>query len=177
MTNPVEEKPTTLPVLPLRNLVLFPGVVLPVDVGRAGSLKLVEDVVKRQPSHVMIATQKDPQVEDPAPDDLHAIGVEAEVLKVVKLSDTRVTVVIRGLERRRLGVFSQLQPYLMADVHPVTESGGDSAEADGLALAVRDACKKVIAMSPDIPDETAQILDAIREPSRLADIAAANVEL
>src|SRR5438874_9053178 len=98
---------TRLPVLPLRNLVLFPGVVLPVDVGRAGSLKLVEDVVKRQPSHVMIATQKDPQIEDPSPDDLHAIGVEAEVLKVVKLSETRVTVVIRGLERRRLGVFSQ----------------------------------------------------------------------
>src|SRR5207248_1754203 len=85
----------TLPVLPLRNLVLFPGVVLPVDVGRSGSLKLVEDVVKRQPSHVMIATQKDPQIEDP---------------------------------------------------------------------------------SPDIPDETGQILDAIREPSRLADIASANLD-
>ncbi|MGZ3429932.1 MAG: LON peptidase substrate-binding domain-containing protein, partial [Polyangia bacterium] len=107
----------TLPVLPLRNLVLFPGVVLPVDVGRPGSLKLVDDVVKRQPSRVMIATQKDPQIEDPSPEDLHTIGVEAEVLKVVKLSDTRVTVVIRGLERRRLGVFSQVAPYLMADVH------------------------------------------------------------
>src|SRR5439155_9734401 len=96
----------TLPVLPLRNLVLFPGVVLPVDVGRAGSLKLVEDVVKRQPSRMMIATQKDPQVEEPSPGDLHEIGVEAEVLKVVKLSESRVTVVIRGLERRRLGTFA-----------------------------------------------------------------------
>jgi ATP-dependent Lon protease len=166
----------TLPVLPLRNLVLFPGVVLPVDVGRAGSLKLVDDVVKRQPSRVMIATQKDPQVEDPSPEDLHTIGVEAEVLKVVKLSDTRVTVVIRGLERRRLGVFSQVAPYLMADVHPIEETNAQSAEADGLAMAVRDTCKRVIAMSPDIPDETGQILDAIREPSRLADIAAANLE-
>ncbi|HEX9103562.1 MAG TPA: endopeptidase La, partial [Polyangia bacterium] len=166
----------TLPVLPLRNLVLFPGVVLPVDVGRAGSLKLVDDVVKRQPSRVMIATQKDPQIEDPAPEDLHTIGVEAEVLKVVKLSDTRVTVVIRGLERRRLGVFSQVAPYLMADVHPVEELGAQSPEADGLAMAVRDTTKRVIALSPDIPDETAQILDAIREPSRLADIASANLE-
>jgi ATP-dependent Lon protease len=166
----------TLPVLPLRNLVLFPGVVLPVDVGRAGSLKLVEDVVKRQPSHVMIATQKDPQIEDPTPDDLHAIGVEAEVLKVVKLSETRVTVVIRGLERRRLGVFSQVVPYLMADVHPVLETNAESPEADGLAMAVRDTCKRVIALSPDIPDETGQILDAIREPSRLADIASANLD-
>ncbi|MCA1664948.1 MAG: LON peptidase substrate-binding domain-containing protein, partial [Myxococcales bacterium] len=166
----------TLPVLPLRNLVLFPGVVLPVDVGRAGSLKLVDDVVKRQPSRVMIATQKDPQIEEPAPEDLHTIGVEAEVLKVVKLSDTRVTVVIRGLERRRLGVFSQIAPYLMADVHPVHETGALSPEADGLAMAVRDTCKRVIALSPDIPDETGQILDAIREPSRLSDVASANLE-
>ncbi|MGZ3405955.1 MAG: endopeptidase La [Polyangia bacterium] len=166
----------TLPVLPLRNLVLFPGVVLPVDVGRSGSLKLVDDVVKRQPSRVMIATQKDPQIEEPSPEDLHTIGVEAEVLKVVKLSDTRVTVVIRGLERRRLGVFSQVAPYLMADVHPVDETNALSPEADGLAMAVRDTCKRVIALSPDIPDETGQILDAIREPSRLADIASANLE-
>jgi ATP-dependent Lon protease len=166
----------TLPVLPLRNLVLFPGVVLPVDVGRSGSLRLVEDVVRRQPARVMIATQRDPQIEEPAPDDLHPIGVEAEVLKVVKLSDTRVTVVIRGLERRRLGVFSQVQPYLMADVHPVEEVNAASPEADGLAMAVRDTCKRVIALSPDIPDETGQILDAIREPSRLADIASANLE-
>src|ERR1700760_1744919 len=131
----------TLPVLPLRNLVLFPGVVLPVDVGRAGSLKLVEDGVRKQPARVMIAPQRDPQIEEPAPDDLHTIGVEAEVLKVVKLSDSRVTVVIRGLERRRLGVFSQVQPYLMADVHAVEETNVASPEADGLALAVRDTCK------------------------------------
>jgi ATP-dependent Lon protease len=172
------EKPAvqTMPVLPLRNLVLFPGVVLPVDVGRLGSLKLVEDVVKRQPSRLMIATQKDPQIEEPAPEDLHEIGVEAEVLKVVKLSDTRVTVVIRGLERRRLGVFSQVTPYLTADVHPVEERNAVSPEADGLAMAVRDAAKRVIALSPDIPDETGQILDAIREPSRLADLASANLD-
>ena len=176
MSDTIKPAVQTLPVLPLRNLVLFPGVVLPVDVGRAGSLKLVDDVVRRQPSRVMIATQKDPQVEDPTPEDLHSIGVEAEILKVVKLSDTRVTVVIRGLERRRLGVFSQVSPYLMADVHPVEETSAVSPEADGLALAVRDTCKKVIALSPDIPDETGQILDAIREPSRLADIASANLE-
>jgi ATP-dependent Lon protease len=171
-----KDNPTTLPVLPLRNLVLFPGVVLPVDVGRAGSLKLVEDVVKNHPARVMIATQKDPQIEEPRPEHLHEIGVEAEVLKVVKLSDTRVTVVVRGLERKRLGAFSHVAPYLAADIHPVEETNAHSPEADGLALAVREACKQVIALSPDIPDENAAVIDAIREPSRLADIASANLE-
>ena len=102
---------------------LFPGVVLPVDVGRAGSLKLVDDVVKRQPSRVMIATQKDPQIEEPAPEDLYTIGVEAEVAQGRQAAGHRVTVVIRGLERRRLGGFAQVAPYLMADVHPVDEIG------------------------------------------------------
>src|SRR5215813_14192233 len=91
-----------LPVLPLRNLVLFPGVVLPVDVGRAGSLRLVEDVVAKPPSRLVLATQRDPQVEDPNPEDLYPIGIEAEILKVVKLGEGRLTVVMRSLERRRL---------------------------------------------------------------------------
>src|SRR5581483_10051596 len=92
----------TLPVLPLRNLVLFPGVVLPIDVGRSGSLRLIEYVVSQQSSRLVLVTQRDPQVEDPAPEDLYPIGVEAEILKVVKLGEGRLTVVLRGLERRRL---------------------------------------------------------------------------
>jgi ATP-dependent Lon protease len=171
-----DARTTTLAVLPLRNLVLFPGVVLPVDVGRPGSLKLVEDVVKNQPARLMIATQKDPQIEEPHPEDLYPIGVEAEVLKVVKLSDSRVTVVVRGLERKRIGTFSHVAPYLAADILPVEEVNAHTAEADGLAMAVRETAKQVIALSPDIPDENATVIEAIREPSRLADIACANLE-
>jgi len=172
-----EPRGVTLAVLPLRNLVLFPGVVLPVDVGRSGSLKLVEDTVKHQPARLMVATQKDPQVEEPKPEDLFPVGVEAEVLKVVKLSDTRVTIVVRGLERKRIGTFAHVTPYLAADILPVEELHARTPEAEGLALAVREAAKQVIALSPDIPDENATVIDAIREPSRLADVACANLDL
>src|ERR1700743_3427773 len=151
MTKSLETAPP--PVLPLRNLVLFPGVVLPIDVGRAGSLKLVEDVVRHQPARVMIATQKDPQNEDLRAEDLYPIAVEAEVLKVVKLSDSRVTVVVRGIERRRMGAFAYVTPYLAADIHPIDELNAHSPESEGLAMAVREAAKQVIALSPDIPDE------------------------
>jgi ATP-dependent Lon protease len=168
--------PYSLPVLPLRNLVLFPGVVLPVDVGRPGSLKLVDDVVKRQPARLLIATQKDPQIEEPKPEDLFEIGVEAEVLKVVKLSEARITVVVRGLERRRIGTYAHVAPYLQADVLPVDETNAHSAAAEGLAMAVREAAKQVIALSPDIPDENGAVIDAIRDPSRLADVACANLD-
>ena len=176
---PENQQPSTqMPVLALRNLVLYPGVVLPVDVGRPGSLRLIEDVLKRSPAHLGIATQKDPQVEEPGADDLHAIGVEAELLKVVKLSETRITIVVRGIARRRFGNFTQSQPYLVGSAEPVIESvGEDASHIEGLAMSVRDAAKQVIALSPEIPDEAAQVLDSIRDPSRLADVAAANLDL
>ena len=99
----------------------------------------------------------------------YPIAVEAEVLKVVKLSDTRVTVVVRGLERRRHRHLRAPLAVSLGRSVPVLD-GGDSPEAEGLALAVRETAKKVIALAPDIPDETAQLLDNIRDPSRLADL-------
>ena len=168
--------PNFLPVLPLRNLVLFPGVILPVDVGRASSLRLIEDVIKMQPSRILIATQKNPQIEDPKPEDLHPIGVEAELLKVVKLSDSRITVVLRGIERRKLGTAHHLQPYLAADVYPLDEIGSESTDSETLALSVRETFKKVIALSPDLSKEIAQTIDAIVDPSGLADMAASNLD-
>src|SRR5438132_1557655 len=112
----------TLPVLTLRNLVLFPGVVLPVDVGRPGSLKLVEETVRQHPSHLAVATQRDPQIEEPGAEDIHPIAVVAEVLKVVKLSESRSTVVVRGLERCRLGPFLQTWPYITATATTAIEA-------------------------------------------------------
>jgi ATP-dependent Lon protease len=166
-----------LPVLTLRNLILFPGVVLPIDVGRPGSLKLIEDVVRRTPPHLGIATQRDPQVEEPGPDDLFEIGVEAEILKVVKLSETRLTIVVRGLERRRFTNYSKTSPFLVAEAQPVVETGATDTEVEGLAMSVRDAAKQVIELSPEIPDEAAQALDAVRDPSRIADLSAAHLDL
>jgi ATP-dependent Lon protease len=166
-----------LPVLPLRNLVLFPGVVLPVDVGRASSVRLIEEVVARQPSRLLLATQRDSQVEDPKPEQLHDVGVEAEILKVVKLGEGRLTVVIRGLERRRFGKFTRTEPYLSAEAISIDDVVGNPVEVEGLAMAVRDTAKQVIELSPEIPDEAAQVVDQIRDPGRLADLAAANAEL
>jgi ATP-dependent Lon protease len=176
-TKKTNETLRELPVLPLRNLVLFPGVVLPVDVGRAGSLRLIEDVIAKQPSRLALATQRDPQIEDPKGEDLYPIGIEAEILKVVKLGEGRLTAVIRGLDRRRFVSFAKTEPYLVARVDDVHEVVKDPTEIEGLAMAVREAAKQVIELSPEIPDEAAQVVEQVREPGRLADLAAANVEL
>jgi ATP-dependent Lon protease len=174
MSEPMNE----LPVLPLRNLVLFPGVVLPVDVGRPSSLRLVDDVVGRgQAARLVVTTQRDAMRDEPGPEDLHAIGVEAEVLKVVKLADTRVTVVLRGVERVRFVEFTRRTPYLAAKIERVADLVRDPVEVDGLAMAVREAAKQMIALSPEIPDEAGGVLDQVKEAGRLADLAAANLDL
>jgi ATP-dependent Lon protease len=172
------ERILELPVLPLRNLVLFPGVVLPVDVGRPSSLRLVDEVVGRgATARLVVTTQRDPQRDDPGPDDLHPIGVEAEVLKVIKLADTRVTVVLRGLDRVRFVEFGARTPYLTARFERVPDLVASPVEVEGLAMAVRESAKQMIALSPEIPDEAGGVLDQIKDPGRLGDLAAANLEM
>ena len=94
------ESGKTLPLLSLRNLVLFPGAVMPVEIGRASSLKLIESLSGKG-AHLLVGTQKDADVEEPSGADLYGVCVEGEVVRVVKAAESRVTAVLRGIERRR----------------------------------------------------------------------------
>ena len=170
------ENPKTLPLLSLRNLVLFPGAVMPVEIGRPSSLRLIE-ALGGKGAHLLVGTQKDADIEEPAGADLYTICVEGEVVRIVKAAENRVTAVLRGLERRRVVGFPQEKPYLLAQFDPLTEIRKDAIEIDGLGMAVYDVAKQLIAISPDIPDETAQVLDQHKDPARLGDIVAATVDL
>ncbi len=166
----------TLPLLSLRNLVLFPGAVMPVEIGRASSLRLIE-ALGGKGARVLVGTQKDADIEEPAGADLYTICVEGEVVRIVKAAENRVTAVLRGIERRRVTGFAQEKPYLLATYEPLVEIRKDPIEIDGLGMAVYDVAKQLIAISPDIPDETAQVLDQHKDPGRLGDIVAATVDL
>ena len=174
MTPP--EAPKTLPLLSLRNLVLFPGAVMPVEIGRLSSLRLIESLPGKG-VHLLVGTQKDADVEEPAGSDLYRICVEGEVVRIVKAAENRVTAVLRGIERRRVTGFVQEKPFLVAAYEPLVEIRKDPIEIDGLGMAVYDVAKQLIAISPDIPDEAAQILDQNKDPARLGDITAATVDL
>src|SRR5260221_11947997 len=170
------EDSKTLPLLSLRNLVLFPGAVMPVEIGRPSSLRLIEGLGGKG-ARVLVGTQKDADIEEPASSDLYTICVEGEVVRIVKAAENRVTAVLRGLERRRVTGFVQEKPYLVASFGPLTEIRKDPIEIDGLGMAVYDVAKQLIAISPDIPDETAQVLDQSKDPGRLGDVVAATVDL
>jgi ATP-dependent Lon protease len=174
MTPP--EAPKSLPLLSLRNLVLFPGAVMPVEIGRLSSLRLIESLPGKG-VHLLVGTQKDADVEEPAGSDLYGICVEGEVVRIVKAAENRVTAVLRGIERRRVTGFVQEKPFLVAAYEPLIEIRKDPIEIDGLGMAVYDVAKQLIAISPDIPDEAAQILDQNKDPARLGDITAATVDL
>src|SRR3954462_6648976 len=170
------ESQGTLPLLSLRNLVLFPGAVMPVEIGRASSLKLIESLAGKG-AHLLVGTQKDADIEEPTGTDLYGICVEGEVVRIVKAAESRVTAVLRGIERRRLTGFVRSEPFLVATYEPLQEIRKDPIEIDGLGMAVYDVAKQLIAISPDIPDEAAQILDQNKDPARLGDITAATVDL
>ncbi len=170
------EDAKTLPLLSLRNLVLFPGAVMPVEIGRPSSLRLIE-ALGGKGARVLVGTQKDADIEEPASSDLYTICVEGEVVRIVKAAENRVTAVLRGLERRRVSGYVQEKPYLVASYGPLTEIRKDPIEIDGLGMAVYDVAKQLVAISPDIPDETAQVFDQSKDPGRLGDIVAATVDL
>ena len=176
MSDEKVEKTVRLPVIPLRNMVLFPGVVQPIDIGRPKSLAVGEKASQEPGLRIAVVTQMVPELDEPGTADVYTIGVEAEALRLMKVAADRATIVVRGQRRLRLESFSEEEGVLWGTFVPLEEEELRSVEARGLALAVRDMAKQHVAISPDIPDEAAALLDQIRDPGKLADAAAANLE-
>src|SRR6266566_7759908 len=106
------EIPDTLPILPLRNSVLFPGAIIPIDVGRRKSVRLVEDAIAKERPVIGILTQKDARTEDPGSGDLYMVGCAARILKVIKLAKDNFSVILQGVSRIRLVDVSNQDPFM-----------------------------------------------------------------
>ncbi len=172
------ESAPELPVLPLRNLVLLPGITMPIEVGRKSSLRMLETVVKNHPPTLLVTVQLDPQTEDPQAADLHPIAVQAEVLKVVRTGPDKVTAVLKGERRRRFEIV-HTEPYLIARSLPVAEQNLDSVETIALALTVKDTAQKLAAQIqlPDIARSVMPVLEQTREATLLSDLASALLDV
>src|SRR5438477_11694691 len=124
-----------LPVLPIRNAVLFPGAVAPFDVGREKSVALVEDVDNLASPIIAIFAQRDPSTDDPGKDDLHHVGCAARVLKALKHSSGNYSLILQGLTRIRLNEMTQTAPYLKAKVGRLQEQNAADDEAEALSMS------------------------------------------
>src|ERR1700723_3916571 len=163
-----------LPVLPIRNAVLFPGAVAPFDVGREKSVALVEDVDNLSSPVIAIFAQKDPATDDPGAEDLHKVGCAARVLKALKHSSGNYSLILQGLTRIKLDDVTQTGPYLKAKVKRLEEAGLDDDEPEALSMSLRDIAKQVIQLMPELPREAGSLIDSIQAPGALAALVAAN---
>jgi ATP-dependent Lon protease len=169
--------PDVLPILPLRNTVLFPGVVIPITVGRDKSLRLVQEVYKKNKILGAVA-QRNGTIEDPDLEDLYQIGTVAQILKILEMPDGSTSVIIQGRKRFTLDDLLTDKPYHVAKITPLEDQeekpGG---EAKAVAAALKELAIKIIKLSSNIPTEATFAVKNIESPSFLINFLASNSEL
>lgn len=167
--------PNDLPILPLRNTVLFPGVVLPITVGRDKSIKAVNDAYKAD-KLVGVVAQKDSNVEDPSVADLEDIGTVARIIKLIKMPDGGTTVIIQGKKRFKIASLTSDDPYFKATIELLPD--GDELKSDDFEAYVaniKELASQIIQLSPNLPSEAAVILRNIENPSFLIHFVSSNL--
>ena len=167
--------PEVLPILPLRNTVLFPGVVLPITVGRDKSIKAVNDAYK-QDKLIGVVAQKDANIEEPGADDLCKIGTVAKIVKLIKMPDGGTTIIIQGKKRFELLEMQSDDPYFKASVKLLADD--ELPVADDFKVyvsSIKDLASQIIQLSPNLPTEAAIILKNIENPSFLIHFVSSNL--
>jgi len=170
--------PDPLPVLPLRNTVLFPGVVLPISVGRDKSLQLVQDYYKKD-RIIGTLSQKDPSIDDPAFDDMNTIGTVALILKILKMPDGGTTVIIQGKSRFSVESLVASEPYFMVRARKLTDTypEEDDPEFEAIVQSLKELSLKIISLSSNISQEASFAVKNIESPKFLINFISANANV
>ncbi len=170
-----QEIPTELPLLPLRNTVLFPGVVIPITVGRDKSIKAVSDAYKAD-KLIGVVAQKDSNIEEPTVSDLENIGTVAKLVKLIKMPDGGTTIIIQGRKRFKIEEVTVQDPYFKARIKPLEDEPvkGDG-DFDAMIGSIKDLAAQIISLSPNLPSEAGIILKNIENPSFLIHFVSSNL--
>ncbi|MBE9490241.1 MAG: endopeptidase La [Bacteroidetes bacterium] len=173
-----ESLPETLPILPLRNTVLFPGVVIPITAGRDKSIKLINDANKGS-KVIGVVSQKDETVEDPSENDINKTGTVARILKVLKMPDGNTTVIIQGKKRFQVAEVITEEPYMNATVRAVQEISPVKKDKEFSAIldSIKDLSLEIIKHSPNIPSEASFAIKNIESSSFLVNFVSSNLNL
>ena len=172
-----EKNPDSLPILPLRNTVLFPGVIIPITVTRERSVKLIKEAEKNN-KIIGVVAQKDSKVELPKEDDLNRIGTVAQILKVLKMPDGNITAVIQGRKRFEIEEIISTDPYYKAKIKDYTELKPYSdKEFDALVSSIKDISLKIIDESPNIPNEASIAIKNIKSSSFVINFVSSNMTI
>ncbi|MBE3100099.1 MAG: LON peptidase substrate-binding domain-containing protein, partial [Planctomycetes bacterium] len=168
--------PASLPVMPVRETVLFPGIIQPLTIGRRRSLALVQDVMLGD-RLLAVVTQKDASQEEPPLEGLCPVGCAVRVLKLVRMPDDTQTVIVQAIGRVRPEAYTQSNPYYRANVSPMPDLVEHGAQFDALVVTARNLISRIIELSPRIPQEAMAVVGSIESPGQLSDFIAANMNI
>ena len=172
-----EEFPDELPLLPLRNTVLFPGVVFPITLGRDKSIRLIKEAYKSTKT-IGVVSQKDAKIEDPEVTDLHEVGTVAQIVKMIRMPDGNTTAIIQGKRKFRIMQITQTDPYFKARVAAEPEKKYDSDKSfNALLSSVKEMASQIVELSPNIPTEANFALKNIDSPNFLINFIASNLNV
>jgi ATP-dependent Lon protease len=166
-----------LPILPLRDIVVFPHQPVPLFVGREKSVRALEEAMKNEGKQILLATQKDKDDDDPAPDGIYDVGVVATVLQLLKLPDGTVKVLVEGRARAGVTRFTSQSEYYEAEIAYVAEDGAGSAEAEALSRAVVEQFENYVKLNKKVPPEALAAIPQIDNPGELADRIASHLSV
>ncbi len=169
--------PNTLPLLALKNTVLFPGIVIPITAGRDKSIQAINKAYKGN-KYIGVISQKEINIEDPEQDDLYAIGTVARIVKVIKLPDGTITAILQGKRRFKLESLTQSHPILEGNVQYLApEKADDSIEMAAIIDSIKDRASKIIQLSPHIPTEAGMMFNNISDKAYQVNFIASNLKL
>jgi ATP-dependent Lon protease len=172
------EIPETLPMLPVRDIVVFPYMIIPLFVGRDSSIRSVEESLARSDRLILLASQKDISDEHPSPEAIYKTGTVAMIMRMRKLPDGRIKILTQGLCKANIQEFTQTNPHFEVKIDRIVEPANEhAAESEALMRQVREQLEKVISLGKVLSPDILMVLDDITDPGRLADLVASNLGL
>jgi ATP-dependent Lon protease len=172
------EIPDNLPVLPVRDIVVFPYMILPLFVGREMSIKAIDYSLSTN-RMVLLLTQKDLNIESPTPEDLYSTGTVAIIMRMLKLPDGRVKILVQGLSKARALTYSQTEPFFKANIENIIDQKPPvlTIEDEAQIRTVKEQLEKVVSLGKTVLPDIMGVVENIEDPGRLADLAASNIGL
>jgi ATP-dependent Lon protease len=176
--DPEAEIPTTLPLMPVRDVVIFTDMLLPLFVGRERSVNAIEEAVEKD-RFLFLATQKDPGIENPKPEEIYTIGTIARILRMLKLPDGRVKALVQGVVKAKILKYVRKRTFYRVKIEPIPEFSPTKIdiETEALMRNVREHSNKILELRGELTSDVGNILEEIEDPGKLADLVASSLKL
>ncbi len=168
--------PQVVAILPLKGTVIYPGLALPLIIGRERSIHLIDDALAGE-KIIGVMTQRDPKVQDPGPEEMYQIGTAVSILKMVRVSEKDIRVVVQGVSRIQIKEFVASDPYYMARVAYISEEEAEGLQVNALSVNIKELFRKVVELSPQVPSELTTMITNLKNPGMLADFVTSSLNI